>query len=96
MNIDFIILAAGKGTRMGGDSPKVLANLAGKPMIQHLIDTIDSFPKSSTSIIVGHKAKDVEAGISSSKTINFIHQKKNSWELRMPLNKPFLILKRTQ
>ena len=76
MNIDFIILAAGKGTRMGGDSPKVLANLAGKPMIQHLIDTIDSFPKSSTSIIVGHKAKEVETGISSSKKINFIHQKK--------------------
>jgi bifunctional UDP-N-acetylglucosamine pyrophosphorylase/glucosamine-1-phosphate N-acetyltransferase len=60
MNIDFIILAAGKGTRMGGDSPKVLANLAGKPMIQHLIDTIDSFPKSSTSIIVGHKQKKLK------------------------------------
>ena len=52
MNIDFIILAAGKGTRMGGDSPKVLASLAGKPMIQHLIDTVDSFPSSKTSIVV--------------------------------------------
>ena len=76
MNIDFIILAAGKGTRMGGDSPKVLASLAGKPMIQHLIDTVDSFPKSKTSIIVGYKSKEVESGVASSKKISFINQKK--------------------
>ena len=76
MNIDFIILAAGKGTRMGGDSPKVLANLAGKPMIQHLVDTVDAFPKSKTSIIVGYKSKEVESGIISSKKISFIKQKK--------------------
>ena len=53
MNIDFIILAAGKGTRMGGNSPKVLASLAGRPMIQHLVDRVDSFPKSKISVIVG-------------------------------------------
>ena len=76
MNIDFIILAAGKGTRMGGDSPKVLANLAGKPMIQHLVETVDAFPKSKTSIIVGYKSKEVESGIISSKKISFIKQKK--------------------
>ncbi len=76
MNIDFIILAAGKGTRMGGDSPKVLASLAGKPMIQHLIDTVDSFPKSKTSIIVGYKSKEVESVVASSKKISFINQKK--------------------
>ncbi len=75
MNIDFIILAAGKGTRMGGNSPKVLANLAGKPMIQHLIDTVETFPKAKTSVIVGHKAKDVENSISSGKKINYVIQK---------------------
>ena len=75
MNIDFIILAAGKGTRMGGNSPKVLANLAGKPMIQHLIDTVETFPKAKTSVIVGHKAKDVENNISSRKKINYVIQK---------------------
>ena len=76
MNIDFIILAAGKGTRMGGDSPKVLANLAGKPMLQHLIDTVNDLPKSKTSVIVGYKAKEVEDQITSSKTIDFVNQKK--------------------
>ncbi len=75
MNIDFIILAAGKGTRMGGNSPKVLANLAGKPMIQHLIDTVETFPKAKTSVIVGHKAKEVENNISSGKKINYVIQK---------------------
>ena len=75
MNIDFIILAAGKGTRMGGNSPKVLANLAGKPMIQHLIDTVETFPKAKTSVIVGHKAKEVENSISSGKKINYVIQR---------------------
>ena len=75
MNIDFIILAAGKGTRMGGNSPKVLANLAGKPMIQHLVDTVETFSKSKASIVVGHKAKEVESHISSEKKINYVIQK---------------------
>ena len=75
MNIDFIILAAGKGTRMEGNSPKVLASLAGKPMIQHLIDTVETFPKAKTSVIVGHKAKEVENNISSRKKINYVIQK---------------------
>ena len=75
MNIDFIILAAGKGIRMGGNSPKVLANLAGKPMIQYLIDTVETFPKAKTSVIVGHKANEVESSIHSQKKINFVTQK---------------------
>ena len=75
MNIDFIILAAGKGTRMVGNSPKVLANLAGKPMIQHLIDTVETFPKAKTSVIIGHKGKEVENSISSGKKINYVIQK---------------------
>jgi bifunctional UDP-N-acetylglucosamine pyrophosphorylase/glucosamine-1-phosphate N-acetyltransferase len=75
MNIDFIILAAGKGTRMGGDSPKVLADLAGRPMIEHLLDTVESFPKSKTSVIVGYKSKEVEESLVCSKNISFINQK---------------------
>ena len=75
MNIDFIILAAGKGTRMGGDSPKVLADLAGRPMIQHLLDTVETFPKAKTSVIVGYKSKEVQESVICSKNISFINQK---------------------
>ena len=76
MNIDFIILAAGKGTRMGGDSPKVLAELAGKPMLQHLTETVETFANAKASIIVGYKSKEVESGIVSSKKLNFVKQSK--------------------
>ena len=37
--LDVVIMAAGKGTRMKSSMPKVLHPLAGKPLVQHVIDT---------------------------------------------------------
>ena len=76
MNIDFVILAAGKGTRMGGDSPKVLARLAGKPMLQNLINTTHKFKKSKRIIVVGYKSDLVKSQIKTTENTDWVRQNK--------------------
>lgn len=49
-----VILAAGKGTRMYSELPKVLHLLAGKSMVQHVIDTAKSIGASDIHLVYGH------------------------------------------
>lgn len=55
-----IILAAGKGTRMGSDLPKTLCIVAGKPMLAHILDALASAQNcASPIIVVGHKGDQI-------------------------------------
>ena len=49
-----VILAAGKGTRMRSDIPKVLHEVAGKPMIDYAIDSARAAGAEKVTIVIGH------------------------------------------
>lgn len=55
MNIDVVILAAGKGTRMYSDLPKPLHRILGKPMISYIVSASESLSKNPPVIVIGHK-----------------------------------------
>jgi len=55
-----LVLAAGKGTRMKSELPKVMHVLAGKPLVGHVLDTLSALDLSRTLIVVGHGREHVE------------------------------------
>lgn len=58
-----MILAAGKGTRMKSDVHKVLHPIAGRPMIEHLLDTVESVGAERIVIVVGDRREQIEAAL---------------------------------
>ncbi|MGB9110153.1 MAG: NTP transferase domain-containing protein, partial [Telluria sp.] len=61
MNV--VILAAGMGKRMQSALPKVLHPLAGKPLLQHVIDTARSLKPSKLCVIYGHGGAAVPSAV---------------------------------
>lgn len=60
MNIRSIILAAGQGTRMKSNLPKVLHPLLGCPMLQYALDTAAKLSPAEPVVIVGHGAQQIQ------------------------------------
>jgi bifunctional UDP-N-acetylglucosamine pyrophosphorylase/glucosamine-1-phosphate N-acetyltransferase len=56
-----VILAAGKGTRMKSDLPKVMHEIAGKPMLRHVIDTCARLAPDHVVVVTGPEMPAVEA-----------------------------------
>ena len=58
-----IILAAGKGTRMKSDLPKVLHPLNGRPMVHYVIDAAEALESEKIVLIIGHKRELVREAL---------------------------------
>jgi bifunctional UDP-N-acetylglucosamine pyrophosphorylase / glucosamine-1-phosphate N-acetyltransferase len=61
MDIEIVIMAAGKGTRMKSKLPKVLHTLAGRALLHHVIDTAAQLSPRRMVIVTGHGAAQVIA-----------------------------------
>lgn len=74
MSIDVVILAAGQGSRMRSRKPKVLHELAGKPMVRHVIESaMKAFEHPRIHVVVGHGADRVKTALEDL-PLDFIHQ----------------------
>jgi bifunctional UDP-N-acetylglucosamine pyrophosphorylase / glucosamine-1-phosphate N-acetyltransferase len=58
-----VILAAGKGTRMKSDLPKVLHPLSGQPMLKYIVDTVRQAGVRRVILVVGSEGEDIRAAV---------------------------------
>lgn len=56
MKVTAVLLAAGQGTRMKSDTPKVLHPICGKPMLWHVLEALKSVTTEKPIVVVGHGA----------------------------------------
>lgn len=71
--IEVCILAAGKGTRMKSSKPKVLHPIAGRPMLRHLVSTVQSLDINNVHVVVGSGADEVKQSFQND-DIDFVLQ----------------------
>lgn len=63
--LEVVILAAGQGTRMRSALPKVLHPLAGRPLVDHVIETAHALGPRAVHAVVGHGADQVRSGLAA-------------------------------
>jgi len=73
MALDIVIMAAGKGTRMKSARPKVLHRLAGRSLLQHVLDTVGSLGADRIIVVTGHGADEVETA-NAAPGVHFVRQ----------------------
>lgn len=70
-----IILAAGKGKRMGADLPKVLLPVCGRPMVRYVLDAVRMAGVERAVVVVGHRAELVRQELAGEPGVSFAEQK---------------------
>ena len=64
MNLEVVILAAGQGTRMKSPLPKVLHQVAGKPLLEHVIVAAQGLGPTAIHAVIGHGSEQVREALS--------------------------------
>ncbi len=69
-----VILAAGKGTRMKSELPKVLHTLGGRPLLAWCLETVRALAPGRIVVVVGHQAQRVERAFAGQDDLTFVLQ----------------------
>jgi bifunctional UDP-N-acetylglucosamine pyrophosphorylase/glucosamine-1-phosphate N-acetyltransferase len=72
--VHIVVLAAGKGTRMCSARPKVVHRVAGRPMIDYVLETASKLEPQTTTVVVGRQPEDVKTAVSRFTDLNFVVQ----------------------
>lgn len=73
MGLSVVILAAGKGSRMNSNKPKVLQTLAAKTLIKRVVETVEKLNAENIIVVTGHLKEQVENDLADH-NITFVHQ----------------------
>lgn len=74
MNLDIVILAAGKGTRMKSSKPKVMQEFVGQPFLERVINTAKALDPNKIIPIIGYKADEIK-NYFANQQLDFVIQK---------------------
>ena len=74
MALEVIVLAAGQGTRMRSNRPKVLHEIGGRPMLSHVLDTARALSPAQLHVVVGAGAAEIRQGYADAPDIAWVDQ----------------------
>jgi len=74
MTIDVVVLAAGQGSRMKSQLPKVLHPIAGKPMLAHVLDSAKAVQADAMHVVIGHGAEKVKTAFADEENLTWALQ----------------------
>lgn len=69
-----VVLAAGRGTRMKSDLPKVLFPALGRPMLHWVLDSLEAAGVARSIVVVGYRADDVRETLAGRSNVGFAEQ----------------------
>jgi bifunctional UDP-N-acetylglucosamine pyrophosphorylase/glucosamine-1-phosphate N-acetyltransferase len=73
-DVHVVVLAAGKGTRMKSARAKVLHQVAGLPMVEHVLATAAHLSPTSVTLVIGHQGEDVRGALAAYGHVEFVVQ----------------------